>query len=94
MDGKAYLMVLQDIFELNETSKYDKTNEDKIKMLRNEDTKFDLRGFKCPPFMIKKMCSFIKAVKTDPGVPDDELLQQAHLQVRFSEDIVLVQINA
>ena len=64
-------MVLQDIFELSA-------------MLKPEmDAKkpFDLRGFKVPEVLIKKMRNFVKAVKTDPSVPDEELLQQAHMQV-------------
>jgi deoxynucleotidyltransferase terminal-interacting protein 1 len=69
--GKTYLMVLKDIFELSDAEK----NSDRKR-------KFELRGFKCPPFMIKKMAAFVKAVKTDPSVPDVELLHQAHQQVR------------
>jgi hypothetical protein len=64
-------MVLQDIFELSA----------KLKPETDVKKPFDLRGFKVPEIIIKKMRSFVKAVKTDPSVPDEELLQQAHIQV-------------
>ena len=72
--GKAYLMVLQDIFELS--AKLNPETEAK--------KRFDLRGFNVPQVMINKMRNFVKAVRTDPSVPDEELLQQAHMQVMQS----------
>lgn len=70
--GKAYLMILQDIHELSETKDYSSYPKAELN---------ELSGFKCPSFMMKKMSAFVRAVRTDPSVPDRELLQQAHLQI-------------
>ena len=49
--------------------------------LTEKEKKSELRGFRCPPFLLRKMREFVRDVRTDPEVTDEELLLQAHSQV-------------
>ena len=67
--------------------------------LTEKEKRPELRGFNCPSFMIKKMSAFMQAVKTDPMVSDDELMQEAHVQVTFESNgikliVTLLHFNA
>lgn len=52
--------------------------------LTEKEKRPELRGFNCPSFMLKKISAFMKAVRTDPMVTDEELLQEAHAQVTLN----------
>lgn len=54
--GKAYLMVLEDIYELAQNDDY--RNNPHLQL-------HELKGFEVPPFLLNKIRSFMESVRTD-----------------------------